>query len=96
MTGAGSTVAGGSSLWPATSELHGVFDVAAEELRFTFEGGTPTELSVARSGTLVHHEQQLYGPKSGDEAFEDSYSCGPARSLLVRRICAECRATILR
>lgn len=80
----------------ASSELHDLLDVEAEVLRFIFEDGTPTELSVARSGTLVHHELQLYAREYGGEAYQDSCTRpGQSGRFWYDGACAEFLATIV-
>jgi len=78
------------------SELHDALGVEMEELRFIFEGGIPTEVAVARSGSLVHHELQLYAQENDGTAFADSCS-KPDQSgrFWYDGICAEYLAAIL-
>jgi len=80
----------------AVSEMHDALAVETEELRFVFEGAAPTEVSVARSGTLVHHELQLYARENDGEALTDSCSNpGQSGRFWYDRTCAEYLATIL-
>lgn len=78
-----------------TSELHDALGVEMEELRFIFEGGIPTEVAVARSGSLVHHELQLYAQENDGTAFADSCSkAGQSGRFWYDGICAEYLAAI--